>query len=236
LGLNSELRFVGLPGRKYIAGFDTFVRHRCLASMAMEFHPGTILDVGGEGMLRLFLPQIQITTANVKNADIVYAGDKLPVNDKSFELVVSLDTIEHLPNNKRKYFLLELYRVSEKGFIICAPFGTPEHLAYEMDLLSSGNLSSESYQYLTEHVEYGLPRPEEVSEMAKLFSAKVFYQGDFRKVRPSGNRYTYYDLLVKTVSNTLIDAFWQDSKYLQSSFTSYTNRFFLIANKIGYER
>lgn len=197
----------------------------------MEFQPRTILDVGGEGMLKLFLPQIQITTANVKNADIVYVGDKLPVNDNSFELVVSLDTIEHLPKNNRTRFLSELYRVAKKGLIFCAPFGTPEHLAYEKEILNSGTLDGDSFTYLTEHVKFGLPRPEEVSEMAKLFSAKVFYQGDFREARPSGNRYRYYDLLVQTVSNTLINAFWQDNKYLKSSFTSYTNRFFLIAKK-----
>jgi ubiquinone/menaquinone biosynthesis C-methylase UbiE len=204
--------------------------------MAMELQPRTILDVGGEGMLRLFLPQIQITNANVKNADIVYAGDKLPVNDNSFELVVSLDTIEHLPNHKRTDFLYELYRVSRKGFILCAPLGTAEHLAYEKEILNSGILDGDSFAYLSEHGKFGLPSPNEVSEMAKEFSAKVFYQGDFRKVRPSGNRYTYYDLLVQTVSNTLIDAFWQDSKYLKPSFTQYTNRFFLIANKTGDER
>jgi len=167
----------------------------------------------------------------VKKADIVYAGHKLPVNDNNFELVVSLDTIEHLPKNNRTSFLSELYRVAKKGFVLCAPFGTPEHLAYEKEILNSGTLDGDSFNYLTEHVKYGLPSPEEVSEMAKLFSARVFYEGDFRKVGPSGNKYKYFDLLVQMVSNSLIDAFWQDNKYLKSNFTQYTNRFFLIANK-----
>lgn len=122
------MKFKKLPGRKYITGFDTFIRHRIMAALAYKFNPRTILDVGGEGMLKLFLPQIQITTANVKSSDICYSSDKLPLNGNSFDLAVSLDTIEHLPKNKRKKFLLELYRVSRKGFILCAPFGTPEHL------------------------------------------------------------------------------------------------------------
>jgi hypothetical protein len=225
------LKLERLPGRRYITGFDTFIRHRCLASMAMEFQPETILDVGGEGRLRLFLPKIRIVTANIKETDICYSGNRLPLLDSSFDIVVSLDTIEHLPKDKRASFLSELYRMSRKGFILCAPFGTLEHQAYEKEILGSGILECDSFNYLIEHVKFGLPRPEEVSEMAKFFSAKLFYQGDFREVRPTRNRYAYYDLLVQAVSNSLIDAFWQDSKYLKSNFTQYTNRFFLIANK-----
>jgi hypothetical protein len=227
------VRYSSLSVRKYISGFDTFIRHRIVAALACKFNPKTILDVGGEGMLKLFLPEIRITTANIKKADIVYPGDKLPVNVNSFDLVVSLDTIEHLPENKRKDFLLELYKVSKKGFIICAPFGTPEHLTYEKDILSSGKLSGESYEYLAEHVEYGLPAPAEVSEMARLFSAQVFYQGDFRKASSSKNGFmVYYGLLVQTFKNMVIDMFWHENKYLRMNYEPCTNRFFLIANKI----
>jgi ubiquinone/menaquinone biosynthesis C-methylase UbiE len=230
------LRFNGLPGRRYILGSDTFIRHRLIVALVRKFNPITILDVGGEGMLKLFLPRVQVTAANVKSADICYSGDELPLNDNSFDLVVSLDTIEHLPNHKRKDFLYELYRVSRKGFILCAPLGTPEHVAYEKKILDSRKVSEHSNPYLAEHVKYGLPTPGEVSEMVRLLSAQVFYQGDFRKVKPSENRYMYFQLLAQTAGNILVDAFWQDSKYYRSSFTQYTNRFFLIANKIddGY--
>ena len=198
--------------------------------ISTEYDPGR----GGEGMLRLYLPQIQITTANLKDADIIYAGDKIPVNDKSFDIVVSLATIEHLPRNNRTSFLSELYRVAKKGFMLCASFRAPEHLAYEKGILNSGILNGTSFAYLSEYVEFGLPLPEEVSEMAKIYSAKLFYQGDFREIRPSGNKNTHYDLLIQTLNNTLTDAFWQDCKHLKSSFTQYTNRFFLTANKANY--
>jgi len=226
------MRFNGLPGRKYIAGCDTFIRHRIVAALACKFSPRTILDVGGEGMLKLFLPRVQITTANVKSGDISYSGDKLPLNGNSFDVVVSLDTIEHLPKHERADFAQELYRVSKKAFILCAPLGTAEHLAYEKKILDSRKVSEHSNTYLAEHVKYGLPTPDEVSEMVRLFSAHVFYQGDFRKVKPSENRYMYFQLLAQTAGNMLVDAFWRDSKYLKSSFTPYTNRFFLIANKV----
>lgn len=169
----------------------------------------------------------------MKSGDISYSGDKLPSNDNSFDIVVSLDTIEHLPKHKRTDFAQELYRVCEKAFILCAPLGTPEHLAYEKKILDSRKVSDHSNTYLAEHVKYRLPAATEVLEMATQFSAKVLYQGDFRKVKPSENRYMYLHLLAQTAANMLVDAFWQDSKYYSSSFTQYTNRFFLIANKIG---
>jgi ubiquinone/menaquinone biosynthesis C-methylase UbiE len=199
--------------------------------MAMGFQPRTVLDVGGEGMLKLFLPKVRIVTANIKEADICYSGNTLPLMGSSFDIVVTLDTIEHLHKNNRTTFLSELYRVAKKGVILCAPFGTPEHLAYEKEILNSGILDGDSLTYLTEHLEFGLPFPNEVSEMVSHFSAKVFYQGDFRDVRPSVKRYTYYDLLVQMFRNILIDTFWRNSEYLKSDFTQYTNRFFLIANK-----
>lgn len=232
------MRFRNLPGRKYALGLDTFIRHRLLASLASKFNPKTILDVGGEGVLKLYLPKVQIVTANLKAADICYSGDRLPVMDNSFDVVVSLDTMEHLPKHKRTPFLSELHRVGRKGFILCAPLGTSEHLAYEKEILSLGVLDDDSFTYLTEHVQFGLPIPEEVHEMAKMFSGKLFYQGDFRKVRPVTNRSVYmgyYGLLVQTISNMLIDVFWQEFKYLMANFTPYTNRFFLIANKIDNE-
>jgi hypothetical protein len=204
--------------------------------MAMEFHPRVILDVGGEGMLRLFLPNIPIVTANIKESDIIYLGNRLPLIDSSFDIVVSLDTIEHLHKNSRITFLSELYRVAKKAVILCAPFGTPEHLAYEKEILNSGILDGDSLTYLTEHLEFGLPFPNEISEMVNLFSGKVFYQGDFRDVRPSTKRRTHYDLLLQIFKNILIDTFWQNGEYLKSDFTQYTNRFFLIASKTSDER
>lgn len=202
-----------------------------MAELASKFNPRTILDVGGEGTLKLFLPRAQIISANVKSADIFYSGGNLPLKDNSFDIVVSLDTIEHLPKHERANFAQELYRVSKKALILCAPLGTPEHVAYEKEVLASGLVGGNSYKYLAEHMKYGLPTPDEVSEMVRLLSAHVFYQGDFRKVKPSENRYMYFQLLTQSAGNMLVDAFWQDSQYYRSSFTPYTNRFFLTADK-----
>ncbi len=39
---------------------------------------------------------------------------KLPFNDRSFYIVVCLDTLEHLPDNRREKAILELIRVTKK--------------------------------------------------------------------------------------------------------------------------
>lgn len=228
------LRFRNLPGRKYISGRDTFLRHRLVSQLAKKFNPTSILDVGGEGLLSLFMREVRVTTANTKSADIDYSGESLPVHDNSFDLVVSLDTIEHLPKTRRSAFIKDLYRVAKRGLIICAPFGTAEHVVYEKQLLESGLLSGESSVYLAEHVALGLPTPLEVSAMAGLFGAAIHYEGDFRKAKVTGNgpmRSAYLSLFFQTLCNMFDSLFGDMASHLKQSYGPYTNRFFLIAVK-----
>lgn len=231
------MNFRNLPVRKYISGFDTFIRHRLVAELTDQFSPATILDVGGEGALRFFVPEVEITTANIKEADICYTGGRLPLSDGSFDLVVSLDTVEHLPRERRREFMTDLFRVSRKGIIVCAPLGTPEHSAYEKKVLDSGMLSGPSRDYLSQHASFGLPTAAEVSQIAALFKASIHYQGDFREIKPGRSRSeisAYLSLICQAVNNMLINSLWDPKKHLKDSFCPYTNRFFLVARKNVY--
>ena len=228
------LRFRNLPGRKYISGVDTFIRHRLVSELARNFRPTSILDCGGKGLLSLFMREVRVTTANIKSADINYSGESLPVLDNSFDLVVSLDTLEHLPRARRMAFIRDVQRVAKKGLIICAPFGTAEHLAYEKQFLAAGIQSGESSFYLAEHVKYGLPIPAEVVDMANILDVRIYYQGNFREivtVKNSNRAQAYIALLSQVLRNIITDIRWHKGHHLSDSFTPYTNRFFLIAEK-----
>jgi hypothetical protein len=231
----ARLRFRNLPGRKYILGFDTFIRHRLVADLATNFRPTTVLDVGGEGTLGLFMRGVEVTSANIKESDIHYAGDKLPLSDDSFDLVVSLDTIEHLPGSARLPFLKELYRVCKKGTIVCGPLGTPEHSAHEKRVLESGLLSGASRDYLAQHVEFGLPNPTEVCQMAGCFGGDVYYQGDFRRdVKVKRNQTLllgYLNLILQALENIFISTRWDISRHVKIDYSPYTNRCFLVCAK-----
>ena len=62
-----------------------------------------------------------------KDVDIYYDGVNLPFDDNSFDLVISFEVLEHIPNLEQ--ILLEISRVIKPGgkFFFTTPFLYPEH-------------------------------------------------------------------------------------------------------------
>jgi len=135
----------------------------------------SILDVGGffrtrEGHptlpLRQFLPHDDITVLDVVDCDLAgYVqgdGANLQFAAASFDLVVSADTLEHVPGPQRADFWRELLRVARHALILAAPFGTvdvevAEELLFEYIKIELGVEQPQ----LREHRDYGLPRLDE---------------------------------------------------------------------------
>lgn len=158
--------------------FDQFGRYHmlreavdaCRARLGVERL--SILEVGGffmtaEGQpslpIKQFLPDDDVTVVDVVDCDLpgYVKGDGAALHFAAgqFDLVVSSDTLEHIPQERRVAFWHELLRVARGGVILLAPFGTVEVEAAEA-LLSAyikAELSVEQPQ-LKEHSEYGLPR------------------------------------------------------------------------------
>jgi hypothetical protein len=216
--------------RKYICGTDTFLRHRCVVTLLKAFQPKTILDVGGEGLLARFMDST-VLSANVKNAEVLYDGKHLPFGKDSFDAVVSLDTLEHLPKEQRSQFCTELLRVACHVVVLCAPLGTPAHVEHEKRLLAARGLSAETLCYLAEHVQQGLPTPAEVVELAWMFSGRTYYQGSFLGVSNARGRFLHSWLALQTIRNLIEDFFWSDIKHLKKAHGCCTNRFFLVVPK-----
>lgn len=218
--------------KKYVCGWDTFIRHASLADLSRRFNPQKILDVGGEGYSRLFFTA-PVISVNVHAADVRYAGSALPFKDKSFDLVISCDTLEHLPKIARMSFCEELMRVCRKGVVLCAPFGTPEHIAEERKSADDGRIPETVRRYLREHICYGLPTADEIAEFRDWFHANVHFQGDFRDVKGirTNGWISFPALMWIILKNFLADMFWAQEKHLTSVCGPYTNRFFLVIEK-----
>ena len=163
---------------------DTWERHFLVGQLARGSN--TVLDIGGvAGQLALFLPGAQITSLNLdsEHADVHFDGLRVPYADNSFEVVVSLDVLEHIEKSKRGLHLAELARVADRRIILCCPLGAAEHVDAERELSRwYREVVGSGHRFLEEHLERGLPNEREIEELvsAAAISAELYFHGDFR--------------------------------------------------------
>ena len=173
--------------------FDLFQRYRLAGQICDLLEPARVLDVGGylgdEGghlaTSRDFLCPGRKADRDIRSTDL-RQGDwpahqpalawAQPFADDSFDLVLSLDVLEHLAEEDRAGFLAELDRLSRSWILLSAPFaGTAVEAAEE--LLRNGLLSAQ--RFLKEHQQLGLPELEGVRRhyQSKGYSVEVIPNG-----------------------------------------------------------
>lgn len=103
---------------------------------------------------------------------------KLPFPDKSFDYVLSVDMLEHIPKEKRQKTITEMVRVAKYKVYLSFPAGKKSEMVdkqlYDFFLKKRG----QEYQYLKEHVDLGLP---DVDVVEKTLSSTG--GGEVRKVK-----------------------------------------------------
>ncbi len=97
---------------------DAFMCHYAVANIIHTCYPTakSIIDMGGIARLRMFT-NIPVTDANKRRG---VDGRNLPFKDNSFDVCVSINTLEHV--DKKEQFISEAKRVSRLGIIFCFPF------------------------------------------------------------------------------------------------------------------
>ena len=156
--------------------FDQLQRYRLAGEIIDALRtrrPWRILDAGSrEGFLREFLREDAVVNLDREYFDgsSLVLGDvlSLPFPARSFDAVVSLDVLEHVPAARRMDFLDELVRVSAGPVVVSAPFAsdavvTAEKLVNDFCLRVNGRENP----FLAEHLAGGLPREEEVAAWAR---------------------------------------------------------------------
>lgn len=159
---------------KYFLSPDVYIRHWLVAKKLgkNKNELKTVLDVGGcLGELKKFSSKYQITTVDVApGADYIYDGRHLPFSSNSFDIVVSIDTLEHILPLQRMDFISELNRVAKKCFIVIAPFASPRHVIYESQLRDKLiDQKQEIPKFLEEHIKYGLISKKFLSQIRNKF-------------------------------------------------------------------
>lgn len=90
------------------------------------------------------------------------SAENLPFRKNSYDVVVSVDALEHLPTQNRQKAIYEMLRVAKKLAVIVVPVGDLSQAQdRELDLLWRKIFGGPN-QFLAEHVKHGLPTQEQV--------------------------------------------------------------------------
>lgn len=160
--------------------FDVFERHKIIAENIDD--KATVLDVGGglDALDQFINNGNKIVVSNLKSGDIKADGRNLPFDDNSFDIVTSIDVLEHVPATDRKRFIYECLRVASKKVIISTPLGNKGHIQAEKDLLVFLKKKGFKSAYLEEHVKRGLPTLKELGAYSAGLAFKLVCTGNYR--------------------------------------------------------
>lgn len=125
-----------------------------------------IIDLGGhKGHTKDFFPNDEVFILDVFEEEYTgyIKGDATATtfHDGEFDVVVSFDTFEHIPQDKRRKFLVEASRISKYAFVLAAPFDNKnDDISTAEKMLN--NLYKETklsdHPWLKEHIDYGIPK------------------------------------------------------------------------------
>lgn len=144
---------------------DALMRYRAVARILQHIDKKdlTVLDVGGgSGHLAGDCPGyrfVAVDTAPTTGLPAVRAtGAALPFADRSFDVSLSLDTLEHVAPSQRPAFLAELQRVARRAVLLTAPFDTPGVNSAESCIDSlHRDRHGEGHPWLKEHLAHERP-------------------------------------------------------------------------------
>ena len=124
-------------------------------------HPVTGIDVEFQKHKNEYLTEV-----------LINPNKKYPFKDNSFDVVVAVDSIEHIPRNKRKKALKEMLRISKKHIMITCPFTISR---WDRKVLAEWPKHSATYKNVKEHLDCGIPNPGEVEDAFKGCKISMIY-------------------------------------------------------------
>ena len=151
--------------------FDQYQRYTGAAQLiaALGLASGRTLEMGASpGFSEIFFADADLFFTDrygVHEGRFTVAdGAALPYPDDTFDVVVALDTLEHIFPQHRAAFLSEIKRVSRDVVVLSAPHDTQDVALAEAALQSFVTARfGEVFQTLQEHTDNGLPNADETA-------------------------------------------------------------------------
>lgn len=162
---------------------DHLIRYLSVVERIEALKPKSILEVGC-GALGIG----EFTNTPFTGCDIVFGRERvpsmmrvmgsaslLPFVNGSYEVVIAIDLLEHVPRLQRRTVLSELFRVTRNWLVIgvpCKPHG--EYVDTALNQWYTSVLKKTPPQWLREHMANGLPMKDDVPRF--LFTKGVTFQ------------------------------------------------------------
>lgn len=129
--------------------WDRFVRLKAVAEVISDRSSARLLDAGGyDGALALFLPHQEIDV--IDPATTGGSVLEIPALNGSYDNVVAVDVLEHIPPDDRGRALAELARVAKRLLVLnypCQDSKSAQELAFKLT----------HNALIKEHVQWDLP-------------------------------------------------------------------------------
>lgn len=224
-------------------GFAGYFRSRYFGSRHTR-----LLDVGGRvhtitaekclPAARLFSRSVVLDIDRLPFIKNYIRGDAsiLPFKDNRFDMVISLDVLEHIKPDRREEFLNELFRVSNDIVFLSFPFDST--LNREVDRLLFEHIRSlmeAEFKELKEHLDHRLPDEGRIIRMINdgmgIKATWLGYGGSLVNfLHFFFSRYLFFDIHNKDKLKRLEDSFLKYF-YLQNFRRAPFYRAFIVASK-----
>lgn len=158
-----------------------------------RFYKGKVvgLDIEGE---KYNHPRLKFFKGSATN---------LPFKDKSFDVVISVDTLEHLTRKDQLKMVQEAYRVAKKYILFTYPIGFNK---YHKKILKTWKKSHLTIA-LEEHLHGGTPKGNEVQRALKGKKYKLVKQYGIHPALVYYFNYLEQNIVTKILSRTLLKLF-----------------------------
>lgn len=161
--------------------FDLYSRHHIITQAVRALAGDTplqLVDAGGRsGLIQTFMPEQDLTVVDIREPEtdsdkklqeqqkyLIGSVLNMPLPDKSVDLALSLEMLEHMTAEERPRALREMLRVSRMGIIFSFPQDSVENDQAER-LVNNyyKRLTGEEHPWLKEHIQNRpLPQPEQL--------------------------------------------------------------------------